>query len=359
MEQVPEETDEMTRPDKPSRHSMIMRGIVTPIFGLLAVAAIVLGIMNATVWKPSAHVDAHGRTKAAYVVTDPGVLPLVDSRVTMRVDAASAGASGSTGHKSQKPTICMALTTAKDAAGWTAGHDVARVRGLDDWQTLSVGSDTSPGKAVKRDQGVAFQDSDMWKQVTCSDSSVSMSLKTDDPQAVLLVAVPQGSRSLGLEMLWQRDKLPNFAMPFYFAGGLLALLAVLSATVFAMEPAKRRKQTEPEQESEETPEVSVAQALGSAILPGLGQRRSSTSGQRRRHARGQARQGDPGPPPRPPVVIDPRNRNLVADQQEDSDGRTISGDRGADDVSSTRVISSQEMASYLARLAHEGEEERR
>ncbi|MBI0071371.1 MULTISPECIES: hypothetical protein [Bifidobacterium] len=358
MEQVPEEQDEMTRPDKPSRHSMIMRGIVTPIFGLLAVAAIVLGIMNATVWKPSAHVDAHGRTKAAYVVTDPGVLPLVDSRVTMRVDAASAGVSGSTAHKSQKPTICMALTTAKDAAGWTAGHDVARVRGLDDWQTLSVGSDTSPGKAVKRDQGVAFQDSDMWKQVTCSDSSVSMSLKTDDPQAVLLVAVPQGSPSLGLEMLWQRDKLPNFAMPFYFAGGLLALLAVLSATVFAMDPAKRRKQTEPEQESEETPEVSVAQALGSAILPGLGQRRSSTSGRRRRHARGQARQGDPGPPPRPPVVIDPRNRNMVADQQEDGDGRTVSGDRGADDMSSTRVISSQEMASYLARLAHEGEEER-
>ena len=58
-------------------------------------------------------------------------------------------------------------------------------------------------------------------------------------------------------------------------------------------------------------------------------------------------------------MIDPRNRNLVADQPEDGDGRTVSGDREADDVSSTRVISRQEMASYLARLAHEGEEERR
>ena len=341
----------MTRPDKPSRHSMIMRGIVTPIFGLLAVTAIVLGIFNATVWKPSAHVDAHARTKAAYVVTDPGVLPLVDSKVTMRVDVTSNGTAASADSNSQKPTVCMALTTAKDAAGWTAGQDVARVRGLDDWHT-------SPGKAVKSNQGVAFQDSDMWKQVTCSDNDVSMSLKTDDPQAVLLVAVPQGSHSLGLEMLWQRDRLPNFAMPFYFAGGLLALLAVLSATVFAMDPVKRRKQTEPEQEAEETPEVSVAQALGSAILPGLGNRHSSVSGRRLRHARGQARQGDPGPPPRPPVVIDPRNRNLVADQQEDGDGRTVSGGRGADDMSATRVISSQEMASYLARLAHEGEEER-
>ena len=357
MEQVPEETDEMTRLGKPSRHSTIMRGIVTPIFGLLAVAAIVLGILNATVWKPSAHVDAHARTNAAYVVTDPGVLPLVDSRVTMRVDAVPAGTSGSAGDNSQKPTVCMALTTAKDAAGWTAGHDVARVRGLDDWQTLSVSRDSSPGKAVKNDQGVAFEDSDMWKQATCEESGVSMSLKTNDPQAVLLVEVPKG-HSLGLEMLWQRDKLPNFAMPFYFAGGLLALLAVLSATVFAMDPAKRRKQTEPGQETKESPEVSVAQALRTAILPNLGHRRDSASVRRRRHARGQERQGNPESPLKSPTVIDPRNRNLVADRQENGDGRTVSGDRGADDVSSTTVISDQEMASYLARFAHEGKEDR-
>ncbi|WP_445343435.1 hypothetical protein [Bifidobacterium sp. ESL0819] len=355
MKQVPEGTYEMTRPDKPSRHSTIMRGIVTPIFGLLAVASIVLGILNATVWKPSAHVDAHARTNAAYAVTDPGVLPLVDSRVTMRVDAVPTGNSGSADGKSQKPTVCMALTTAKDASGWTAGHGVARVRGLDNWQTLSVGKDTSPGKAVKNDQGVAFKDSDMWKRVTCEESGVSMSLKTDDPQAVLLVAAPQG-HSLGLEMLWQRDKLPNFAMPFYFAGGLLALLAVLSATVFAMDPAKRRKQAEPEQEAKESPEISVAQALRKAILPNLGQWRYSASG--RRHARGQERQGDPESPLKSPTVIDPRNRNLVADRQENGGGRTVSGDRGADDASSTAVISDQEMASYLARLAHEEEEDR-
>ncbi len=50
----------------PTRHAKIMRGIVTPIFGLLAIACIVLGVLNATIWKPSAQVTAsacgHGIT---------------------------------------------------------------------------------------------------------------------------------------------------------------------------------------------------------------------------------------------------------------------------------------------------------
>lgn len=35
----------------PTRHAKIMRGIVTPIFGLLAIACVVFGVLNSTVWK--------------------------------------------------------------------------------------------------------------------------------------------------------------------------------------------------------------------------------------------------------------------------------------------------------------------
>ena len=56
----------------PTRHAKIMRGIVTPIFGLLAIACIVLGVLNATIWKPSAQVTASASvTGSQYVVTDP------------------------------------------------------------------------------------------------------------------------------------------------------------------------------------------------------------------------------------------------------------------------------------------------
>ena len=71
--------EQTTRPDKgakrPSRHAKIMRGVVTPIFGLLAVAAVVLGYMNATMWKPSTEITASATMSGSrYVVTDPNVL---------------------------------------------------------------------------------------------------------------------------------------------------------------------------------------------------------------------------------------------------------------------------------------------
>ena len=63
---------------RPTRHARIMRGVVTPILGLLAVACIGLGIMNATYWKPSSQIAASAAVKGTqYIVTDPGVLPLV------------------------------------------------------------------------------------------------------------------------------------------------------------------------------------------------------------------------------------------------------------------------------------------
>ena len=64
---------------RPSRHAKIMRGVVTPIFGLLAVAAVVLGYMNATMWKPSTEITASATMSGSrYVVTDPNVLTLME-----------------------------------------------------------------------------------------------------------------------------------------------------------------------------------------------------------------------------------------------------------------------------------------
>ena len=44
-----------------------------------------------------------------------------------------------------------------------------------------------------------------------------------------------------VQLHWVRSEVPDFAMPFYLSGGLLAVLAVLCASVFAMPPHKRRK----------------------------------------------------------------------------------------------------------------------
>ena len=87
--------EQTTRPDKgakrPSRHAKIMRGVVTPIFGLLAVAAVVLGYMNATIWKPSTEITASATMSGSrYAVTDPNVLTLLDQNATITVDSGSS-----------------------------------------------------------------------------------------------------------------------------------------------------------------------------------------------------------------------------------------------------------------------------
>lgn len=349
---------------KPSRHSTIMRGIVTPIFGLLAVTCIVLGVMNATVWKPSPHVDARGRADSTYLVTDPGVLSLVNKRVTARAAVETSGASAA-GSETKKIPICMALTTAQDARGWTSGQNVSRISGLDSWQSLHVTQAGSSGKTNQvKDGAVSFDKSDMWQQVKCGKTSVSMEVKVENPNQVILVekgSVQNGDTTSGsksgvtLEMLWERDQLPDFSMPFYFGGALLAVLALLSATVFAMEPSRRRKRNANKEEDSQEIQVSVAQALGSIVLPGIGRKVTKRgSGRYRRRARDYSGSGfDNGHKElseepssmknaNQPRVIDPQSRNVLAEPEvarhpvEPDTGKTLSESVG-DEYSSQQT----------------------
>ena len=144
---------------RPTRHARIMRGVVTPILGLLAVACIGLGIMNATYWKPSSQIAASAAVKGTqYIVTDPGVLPLVDNQVTVSADAGSSDGE-----------VCLALGSNKDVIGWLARQPYVRVTGLNEWTTLATTKVSAQGAAADAgDDAVAFKDSDMWTSVTLS-----------------------------------------------------------------------------------------------------------------------------------------------------------------------------------------------
>lgn len=238
-----------------------MRGVVTPVLGLLAVACIVLGIMNATVWKPSRNISADTSVTSRYITTDPGVLNLVDDQVDVTLKASDAQA-----------TVCMAIGYAQDVSGWLAGHRYTRITGLDTWNTLEQRS-TAAASAQSSENAVAFQDSDMWLSTKCATGSVSMKI-TDDSNRTVLIAdtdasAAQDANSQGrtsLTMSWVRTQVPDFAMPLYFAGGLLAVLGVMTASVFAMEPERRRKR-EAEGHEEQEPEITVLQAFTGTLSP--------------------------------------------------------------------------------------------
>ena len=230
--------EQTTRPDKgakrPSRHAKIMRGVVTPIFGLLAVAAVVLGYMNATMWKPSTEITASATMSGSrYVVTDPNVLTLLDQNATITVDSGSS-----------QDEACVALGSSKDVAGWVAPEkSYTRITGLASWSELSTqkGSSTSQGAPTSADDAVSFKDSDMWTAVKCGTGSVSLKSKKTGASTVAIVDLGENVTNAKVQLHWVRSEVPDFAMPFYLSGGLLAVLAVLCASVFAMPPHKRRK----------------------------------------------------------------------------------------------------------------------
>lgn len=339
------EDAETQKSERPTRHAMIMRGVVTPIFGLLAVAAIVLGVLNATIWKPSSEITASANvTGSRYVVTDPGVLTLLDKNTTMTVKSSSS-----------KDETCVALASTKDAAGWVASEkSYQRISGLTSWTELGV----QKGEPIKNQSGssddaneVAFKDSDMWTSVKCGNGSVTFDSK--DPAASTVAIMDLGSHkaSATISMHWVRSEVPDFAMPFYLSGGLLAVIAVLCASVFAMPPHKRRKRMVEGMASAVIEEEAPASIAVSGKPDGASRRNRRRHATHRRSGRASS-QSSQSEATETPVIIDPSSRNLVADQQTGAESGAEPG-LSAGDNESTSVITPDELQAYFSRLAQE------
>ena len=358
--------EQTTEPDRdaeskrPTRHAMIMRGVVTPIFGLLAVAAIVLGVLNATMWKPSAEITASASvTGTQYIVTDAGVLNLLDQNTTLTAES-----------KSSSNQVCVALGPAKDVTGWIGQDSYQRVTGMSSWSELSVeragmgnsggsSSDTGSGSSPSDDSSdssgtsgsaagstagtaagstakdeVAFKDSEMWTSVKCGKGSATLNVTKATGATVAIVDLGDEASDATVKLHWVRSQVPDFAMPFYLSGGLLAVIAVLCASVFAMPPHKRRNKRIIEGTAHEIVEAGLsfaerAERAAAGGTPSYPTAAANGGRKRRRHAghrRGAKPAGESVAEERPqsPVIIDPASRNLVADQQHASAASTES-----------------------------------
>ena len=321
-----------------------MRGVVTPIFGLLAVAAVVLGYMNATIWKPSTEITASATMSGSrYAVTDPNVLTLLDQNATITVDSGSS-----------QDEACVALGPAKDVAGWVASEkSYTRITGLASWSELSTqkGSSTSQGASTSADDAVSFKDSDMWTDVRCGTGSVSLESKKTGASTVAIVDLGENATNAKVQLHWVRSEVPDFAMPFYLSGGLLAVLAVLCASVFAMPPHKRRKRMVEGMASAVIEEEAPASIAVSGKPDGASRRNRRRHATHRRSGRA-ASQSSQSEATETPVIIDPSSRNLVADQQTGAESGAETG-FSAGDNEATSVITPDELQAYFSRLAQE------
>ncbi|WP_422111979.1 hypothetical protein [Gardnerella sp. DNF00497B] len=364
--------------------SKIMRGVVAPFFALLAVLSVVLGVANSTFWKPSNVVIAYAKVSGTrYIVTDPGVLNLVDNRVRISVAALHT----------RKP-ICVAVGLTKDVRGWVAGSPVQRITGLRDWNNLSV-SEVSGRTSVQagdsvdiKDPDVKFQESNLWPIVTCqlglaklaintadyvqssgsasydhavangtmsksgtrssksnSSDTASSALRSQAARRVLLIDLGDNIPEASIELRWRRNQIPDFATPLYFVGALFAVLAILSATIFAMAPHRRRnKQLIASRsgalavKSAQRDEVTFAEAISGTMSGIFGHKRhKKDSGSHARHGDHARRRKDPM-------------------QSGDSNGmqtRIASASTAVastDSLAETTVIAQDEMLAFAARF---------
>ena len=381
-----------------------MRGVVAPIFGLLAALSIVLGVLNATVWKPSSIVSAHANVYGSrYIVTDPGVLNLVDYRVKISVAALN----------SRKP-ICVAVGLAKDVRGWTKGYSVQRITGLNNWNSLStdvmqaddgarIDSTKTDDSKVSKDaaKDVDFKDSDLWTNATCqmglaklsinaadfeqagnaadlalkqesqersqeqnnaqsnskngaqsqtSRQKLSSELQSKIARRVLIIDLGKNSPEAFVELRWRRHNLPDFATPMYFVGALFILLCGLSASVFAMAPHRRRNKRlvasrtgliSVENNSQE--EVKFSEALAGTIAGIFGSHKGKKS-ERKVGSGAHARHG-----------VHARTRTTKSKAAVDSSISVKSGLNSSKTAAldETTVISKDDLQAYFARLASE------
>lgn len=389
---------------RPTKRARFMRGVVAPIFGLLAALSIVIGVLNATVWKPSSIVSAHANVYGSrYIVTDPGVLNLVDYRVKISVAALN----------SRKP-ICVAVGLAKDVRGWTKGYSVQRITGLNNWNSLSTDvmqadddaridttktADSKVSKDVSKD--VDFKDSDLWTNATCqmglaklsinaadfeqvgnaadlalkqesqersqeqnnaqsnaqngaqsqtSRQKLSSELQSKIARRVLIIDFGKNSPEAFVELRWRRHNLPDFATPMYFVGALFILLCGLSASVFAMAPHRRRNKRlvasrtgliSVENNSQE--EVKFSEALAGTIAGIFGSHKDKKS----KHKVGSGAHARHG--------VHARTRTAKSKSAVDSSISVKSGLNSSKTAAldETTVISKDDLQAYFARLASE------
>lgn len=389
---------------RPTKRARFMRGVVAPIFGLLAALSIVLGVLNATVWKPSSIVSAHANVYGSrYIVTDPGVLNLVDYRVKISVAALN----------SRKP-ICVAVGLAKDVRGWTKGYSVQRITGLNNWNSLStdvmqaddgarIDSTKTDDSKVSKDaaKDVDFKDSDLWTNATCqmglaklsinaadfeqagnaadlaikqesqersqdqnnaqsntqngaqsqtSRQKLSSELQSKIARRVLIIDLGKNSPEAFVELRWRRHNLPDFATPMYFVGALFILLCGLSASVFAMAPHRRRNKRlvasrtgliSVENNSQE--EVKFSEALAGTIAGIFGSNKDKKS----KHKVGSGAHARHG--------VHARTRTAKSKSAVDSYISVKSGLNSSKTAAldETTVISKDDLQAYFARLASE------
>ncbi|MCP2284771.1 hypothetical protein APR04_003694 [Promicromonospora umidemergens] len=216
------------------RRESVVQRILATLLILAGLGGIGYGVATATVLRESDTVVATATPSGdgTMVVTEPGVLGLVDDQVTVRA----------TVPEGQKVTL--ALGSDVDVLGWVGDDPYDSVTGLSSWETLSVapgtaaateeeaadGEETDDAPAEKPASGPDPAGSDMWISEVSGETTVSLRW-TEEPGRVVLLAAGVGkdAEAPTLELTWPRPVTTPYLWPGVLGGSFLLILGVFIA----------------------------------------------------------------------------------------------------------------------------------
>ncbi|WP_265521926.1 hypothetical protein [Oerskovia flava] len=239
----------------------MLQRIIAAVLIAVGVAGIGLGIASATLWRESETVVASTAYTgdATFLVTDPGVLDLVDDEVT--ITARVPGEQG----------VTLAIGRDVDVEGWIGPDVHAAVTGLTDWETLATreiepepaeeptdgeateepadteaSEEPADGEEPATDEPVAAADpagSDMWFAQATGEGTANLTW-SDEPGRWRLIAAGTGDDAVApvLELTWPRVVSTPWLWPGVIAGSLLTLvgLALLVVSLRSRGGSSRR-----------------------------------------------------------------------------------------------------------------------
>ncbi|WP_407317081.1 hypothetical protein UQW22_11250 [Isoptericola halotolerans] len=240
----------------------MLQRILGAVLVVAGLAAIAFGVATATVLRESGTVVATARPvgDGTMIVTDPGVLDLVDDDVTVTASV-SAG---------QEVTVVVGRDV--DVLGWLGDDPYARVTGLADWETLSTSAvtaveDTEDAEAEETEEAEPAEPadpagSDMW--ITELSAAEEVSLRWNDrPGPWVLLAAGTGAAPAEdgedadaesndaeagaeeavaptLELTWEREVGTPLLWPAVGLGGVLLLVGIVLLIVGRRRRTSRR-----------------------------------------------------------------------------------------------------------------------
>jgi len=225
----------------------VKRRMLSVIIAVLGLIAIVLAVCSATVWRPSstARASLAQSPDQHYVVTEQGVLSLVESDVEVTATAASA----------DQPVL-IAVGHVQDVKAWLASDPYILVTGLTDWDTLestavttSCPEEATPtataeasaattaeatatattdadGCTVLENSDADPTDSDLWITTKTGTGSATLELDTAGSDLAVLVATDGASSAPQVTLAWPRHVSTPWLIPGLVVGGLLLLVGV-------------------------------------------------------------------------------------------------------------------------------------